>query len=195
MTLTTSAAVANQLSDHLEKVLFHETTILSRLDELAREITADYDGKSLTVIAILHGGLMFMADLLRRVHLPLKMESVSVASYHGRAESSGVVTFNQVSLPELEGEHVLILDDILDSGRTLRAIRTKLAEEGNPASLKCCVLLDKQVPRAVDIAADYVGFKIDDEFVVGYGLDYQGRYRNLPFIATLHSDFIKGGGL
>jgi hypoxanthine phosphoribosyltransferase len=185
------ASASNDLRAHLEKVLFDEETIFRRLDELAGEITRDYEGKNLTVVAILHGGLVFMADLLRRVHLPLKMESVSVASYHGGTESSGVVTFNQVNLPEISGEHVLILDDILDSGRTLHAIREKLEREGSPASIRSCVLLDKKVNRGVDIAAEYVGFEIEDEFVVGYGLDYRGHYRNLPLVGTLRAGFIE----
>ncbi len=181
----------NEMTDHLEKVLLHETTILSRLDEMAAEITRDFAGKEFTVIAILHGSLIFMADLLRRVHLPLKIESVSIASYHGATESSGLVTFNQLHLPEVKGEHVLILDDILDSGRTLEAITKKLEEECRPASIKVCVLLDKRASRVTDIEADFVGFKIEDEFVVGYGLDYRGHYRNLPLIGTLRREYIE----
>ncbi len=179
-----------QLRDHLEKILVDEETIARRLDELAVEITRDYAGRNLTVVAILHGGIMFMADLLRRVHLPLKMESVSVASYHGGTQSSGEVTFNQIALPVIDGEEVLLLDDILDTGRTMHAIREKFEREASPASIRSCVLLDKKVARAVEFEADYVGFEIGDEFVVGYGLDYQGRYRNLPFIGTLKEEFI-----
>ncbi|MFV1995346.1 MAG: hypoxanthine phosphoribosyltransferase [Verrucomicrobiales bacterium] len=184
MNLTTPGS-HGLLSGLLDRVLFHETTILSRLDEMAQDITRDYEGRNLKVIAILHGGIIFTADLLRRIHLPLKIDSVSVASYHGGTESSGVVTFNQLNMPEIEGEHVLLMDDILDSGRTLSAIREKLTKEGRPASIKICVLLDKKIARAVDIDADYSGFEISDEFVVGYGLDYRGDYRNLPFIASL----------
>lgn len=176
----------------LDKVLFHETTILSRLDELAREITADYRDRELTVVAVLHGSLFFAADLLRRIQLPLKLEAISVASYHGGTSSSGTVSFNQMSLPAVNGRHVLLVDDILDSGRTLDAIRTRLIEECAPASVRLCALLSKRCERAVDLEADYTGFEIGDEFVIGYGLDYQGHYRNLPFIGTLTEDAIDG---
>ena len=114
--------------DHLNRVLFDEAAILSRLDELAARITADYEGKSLTVVAVLHGSLMMMADLLRRIRLPLKMECLSVESYHGGVESTGSVTFNMTRMPELSGEHVLIVDDILDTGRQLRTLAKELGE-------------------------------------------------------------------
>ncbi len=178
------------IHDHLESVLFDEPRILARLDEIAAQITRDYEGKDLVVVPILHGGLMLVADLLRRVDLPLRIECLSVESYHGGTESSGVVTFNQIRLPELSGTHVLVIDDILDSGRTLDAIGRKIAEEGSPAGVKICVLLDKKTDRAFEVRPDYVGFEVGDEFVVGYGLDYQGRYRNLPYIGTLKQEFI-----
>lgn len=178
------------MNGDLEKVLFHETTILRRLDELGHEITEKYRGRNLTVVAILHGGMIFMADLLRRVQLPLKVEAVSVSSYHGGTESSGVVEFNQVSLPKLAGEHVLLCDDILDSGRTLAAIKARLTEECDAASVESCVLLSKVRERAEDVEAEFVGFEIGDEFVVGYGLDYRGRYRNLPLVGTLKPEKI-----
>ena len=169
----------------VEKTLFHEQTILRRIDELAAQITEDYRGKELTVVAVLNGSLIFAADLLRRVLLPLKLDCLSVSSYHGGTESSGTVTFDQRSLPDIAGRHVLIVDDILDSGRTLHAICERLRAESQPLSIRLCVLLQKRIQRAKELQADYVGFEIGDEFVVGYGLDYQERYRNLPFIATL----------
>lgn len=173
------------MQDDLERTLFHATTILSRTDELAAQITADYAGKDLTVIAVLNGALIFMADLLRRIPLPLKLDCLSVASYHGGTESTGVVTFDQLSMPDINGRHVLIVDDILDSGRTLHAIREKLRTEMAPASIEICVLLRKRKQRVREMEAKYTGFEIEDEFVVGYGLDYQERYRNLPFIGVL----------
>ncbi|HEX8295092.1 MAG TPA: hypoxanthine phosphoribosyltransferase [Chthoniobacteraceae bacterium] len=178
--------------DDIERILFHEQTILRRLDELAAEITAEYADKELTVLAVLNGSLMFMADLLRRVPLPLRVDCLSLSSYHGGTESSGTVTFDQLSLPDIEGRHVLILDDILDSGRTLHAIGAKLRADTQPRSLRSCVLLRKQKQRAVEAEADYVGFEIGDEFVVGYGLDYQERYRNLPFVGVLKTERIGG---
>ena len=169
----------------IERTLYHEQTILSRLDELAAQITADYTGRDLTVIAVLNGSLFFMADLLRRIQLPLRLDSLSVSSYHGGTESTGKVTFDQTSLPDVTGRHVLILDDILDTGLTLNAIRDRLLAEASPANVRICVLLRKEKPRARELEADYVGFDIGDEFVVGYGLDFDERYRNLPFIGVL----------
>ncbi len=174
----------------VERILFHEQTILSRLDELARAITENYRGEELTVLAVLNGSLIFAADLLRRIPLPLKLDCISVASYHGGTESSGIVTFDQVSMPDIEGRHILIVDDILDSGRTLHAICKKLQETATPASVRICVLLRKTKPRAQELDAHYVGFEIGDEFVVGYGLDFQERYRNLPFVGVLRNELI-----
>lgn len=178
--------------DDIDRTLLHSTTILSRADEIAAQITDDYAGKDLVVIAVLNGALMFMADLLRRVPLPLKLDCISVASYHGGSESTGIVTFDQLSLPDVSGRHVLIVDDILDSGRTLHAIRKKLNAEADPASLEICVLLSKRKIRAKEMEAKYVGFEIEDEFVVGYGLDYDERYRNLPFIGVLKREVFAG---
>ena len=179
------------MHSHLDAILFHETTILSRLDEMARDITRDYADKELTVLLILHGGIFFAADLLRRIHLPLRLATLSVASYHGGAQSTGTLVFNQLCLPELARQHVLILDDILDTGRTLATIRHRIETECVPASTRLCVLLDKRRPRVAPVSVDYVGFEIDDEFVVGYGLDYQGHYRNLPFVGTLKNEFLR----
>ncbi len=178
------------MHDDLESVLFREDAILSRLDEIASQITRDYAGRNLTVVAILHGGLIMVADLLRRVRLPLKMECISVESYHGGVESSGAVEFNVARMPDFTGEHVLVIDDILDSGRTLDAIVRKVTAECHPESVRVGVLLDKKTRRAAEIEPDYTGFEIDDLFVVGYGLDYQGRYRNLPLIGTLKEECI-----
>lgn len=175
----------------LKRVLFHETTILSRLDEMAAEIADAYLGKDLTVVAILNGSLIFMADLLRRIPLPLRLDCLSVSSYHDDVESSGVVTFNQLSLPKVKGRHVILLDDILDSGRTLAAIQERMSREGEALSIRICVLLKKCKQRACAVRADFTGFEIDDEFVVGYGLDYAERYRNLPLIGILKDEVVK----
>jgi len=162
------------------RVLLSAETIAVRLNALAAEITAFYTGKPLTVLAILNGSLVFAADLLRRIPLPLRLECLSVASYHGGTESSGSITFLQNALPDCAGRHVLILDDILDTGRTLHAVRQRLLAEATPSSIRVAVLLRKEKPRAQPLDADYAGFDIDDAFVIGYGLDYQGHYRNLP---------------
>jgi hypoxanthine phosphoribosyltransferase len=173
----------------LKKTLIEAEKIATRLDELAAEISADYAGKELTVVAVLSGSLMFAADLLRRIPLPLKLDCISVASYHGGTATSGKVEFKQVSLPDVRGRHILIVDDILDSGLTLDAICQKLREQA-PQTVKICVLLRKAKPRQKEIEANYVGFDIGDEFVVGYGLDYQERYRNLPFIGVLRPEIV-----
>ncbi|MEP6955376.1 MAG: hypoxanthine phosphoribosyltransferase [Chthoniobacterales bacterium] len=177
------------MQDDLDRVLFDESTIHRRLDEIAAEISRDYRERELTVIAVLNGSLIFMADLLRRIPLPLKLDCLSVASYHGGTRSTGEVVFKQVQLPDVAGRHILILDDILDSGLTLNAIRSRLAE-AKPRSIKICVLLQKKIERAAPVDADYVGFEIGNEFVVGYGLDYMERYRNLPCVGVLRKDLI-----
>jgi hypoxanthine phosphoribosyltransferase len=173
----------------LERVLFDEPAINRRLDEIAAQISQDYRDRELTVIAILNGSLMFMADLLRRIPLPLKLDCLSVASYHGKAQTSGEVIFKQIALPDVIDRHVLILDDILDSGHTLAAICEKL-ETAKPRSIRVCVLLSKKKQRARYVAADYVGFEIEDEFVVGYGLDFMESYRNLPYIGVLRKELL-----
>ena len=176
----------------LERVLFDEPAIHRRLDDIAAQVSSDYRDRELTVIAVLHGSLMFVADLLRRIPLPLKLDCVSVASYHGKAQSSSEVVFKEVTVPDVVGRDVLILDDILDSGHTLAAIRERL-DTAKPRSIRVCVLLSKKKQRAREVNADYVGFEIEDEFVVGYGLDFRERYRNLPYIGVLRKELLKNG--
>lgn len=182
----------NQMYGDLEKILYHETTILARLDELADEIVRDYAGKELTVIAVMHGSIIFMADLLRRIPIPLMIDAMRVSSYGKSTTSSGKIEFREKDLPQVAGRHVLLLDDILDTGLTLAAIRERLANEAGAASVKVCVLLRKQKERTVPVEVDYVGFDIGNEFVVGYGLDYAEQYRNLPCIGVLSPSAIKG---
>jgi hypoxanthine phosphoribosyltransferase len=173
----------------LERVLFDEPAIHRRLDQIAAQISKDYRGCELTVIAVLNGSLIFIADLLRRIPLPLKLDCLSVASYHGTAQTSQEVIFKQVGLPDVAARNILLLDDILDSGHTLAAIREKL-ETANPRSIRICVLLSKKKERSRQVVADYVGFEIEDEFVVGYGLDFMEQYRNLPYIGVLRRELI-----
>jgi hypoxanthine phosphoribosyltransferase len=173
----------------LERVLFDEPAIHRRLDEMAAQISNDYRERKLTVIAVLNGSMIFVSDLLRRIPLPLKLDCISAVSYHGKAQTSGEVIFKQVLFPDVIDRHVLILDDILDSGHTLAAIRDRL-ESARPRNVRVCVLLSKKKQRARHVDADYVGFEIEDEFVVGYGLDFMERYRNLPYIGVLRKDLI-----
>ena len=177
----------------LEKVLFDEPAIHRRLDDMAAQISNDYRDRDLTVIAVLHGSLMFVADLLRRIPLPLKLDCLSVASYHGKAQSSGEVVFKQITLPDVGDRDILVLDDILDSGFTLAAVRETL-ETARPHSIRICVLLSKKKQRVREVDADYVGFEIEDEFVVGYGLDFRERYRNLPYIGVLRRELLEQPG-
>jgi hypoxanthine phosphoribosyltransferase len=173
----------------IKKILYPEQTILSRLDELGWEISKEYDGKELTVIAIMNGSVMFMSDLIKRIEIPMQIDCWSVSSYHG-CKSTGQVNFRQHEVADVTNRHVLLLDDILDSGLTLHAIKNKILNETKALSVKSCVLLSKKVQRVKPIEANYVAFDIEDEFVVGYGLDYNERYRNLPYVAVLDQNFI-----
>lgn len=177
------------MHDDIEKVLIDEQVIQKRLAVLADKLMADFEGRPIVVVALLKGAILFMADLLRKLPLPMEIECLNVASYHGGTSSCGEVTFLDQSLPDVGGKVVLLLDDILDTGRTLEAVKTKLKEQG-AAEVKTCVLLSKDIEREVIKEADYTGFVIGDEFVVGYGLDYQGRYRNLPFVGVLKDSAI-----
>lgn len=174
----------------IKKILYHESTILSRLDELASEITQDYRGKDITVIAILNGSFIFMADLLRRIPIHLQVDCLSVSSYHG-TKNTGQVNFRKSQFADVSGRHLLILDDILDTGATLKRIHEHLAHETSALSLKICVLFRKKIDRPRLVEADYVGFDIPNEFVIGYGLDYNERYRNLPFVGVLTDEAIR----
>src|SRR5947208_14522669 len=177
------------MQDDLERVLFDQAMIVHRLNEILAQISEDYRDRELTVIAILNGSLMFMADLLRRIPLPLRLDCLSVASYHSGLETSGEVTFRQIAQPDVAGRHILLLDDILDSGVTINAIRQKL-QTASPQTIRVCVLLRKMKERSRPVKADYIGFDIADEFVVGYGLDYDERYRNLPCIGVLKKELM-----
>jgi len=168
----------------IERVLIDEKVIEKRLDMMAQEIERDFPDGTLVVIILLKGALVFAADLLRRVPRPLEIECLNVASYHGGLESSGTVDFLDRHFPEVRGRHVLLLDDILDTGRTLHAVSQRLREEG-ATRVHTAVLLAKDKDREEEVQADYIGFGIEDEFVVGYGLDYKGKYRNLPYVGVL----------
>jgi hypoxanthine phosphoribosyltransferase len=185
--LTTETGTTIPVQDNIERILFDEAMIAERLDALAEEITVRFRGSPLTVVPVLHGSIFFVADLLRRVPLPLAIDSLTVSSYGGGKTSSGIVSFDQHTLPEVRNRHVLIVDDILDTGLTLASIRDRLLTEGNPLSITSCVLLRKKKVRVAAVDADLVGFDIADEFVVGYGLDYREEYRNLPYVGILKS--------
>ncbi|MGE9270833.1 MAG: hypoxanthine phosphoribosyltransferase [Verrucomicrobiales bacterium] len=175
------------MENDVEKVLIAEEVIQKRLDTMALEIRRDFPDEVVIAIVLLKGALVFAADLLRRLPRMLEIECLNVASYHGGMESSGQIDFLDRKLPPVEGRKILVLDDILDTGRTLRAVADRLLAEG-AREVKTGVLLAKDKQRAAEVEADYVGFDIGDEFVIGYGLDYQGRYRNLPYVGTLKEE-------
>jgi hypoxanthine phosphoribosyltransferase len=177
------------MQSDIERVLFDEAAIHKRLDEMAAQITADYRERDLSVIAVLTGSLMFMSDLLRRIPLPLKLDCLSAVSYYGQARTSGEVIFKQLAVPDVTDRDVLVLDDILDTGHTLAAIRERV-QMAQARSVRVCVLLSKRKQRARHVDVDYVGFEIEDEFVVGYGLDFMERYRNLPYIGVLRKELL-----
>lgn len=166
------------------QVLLTEEEIREKVTALGRQITRDYKGKNLMLVSVLKGSIAFMADLMRAIDLPLKIDFLSVSSYGAGTDSSGTVTINKGLDVDLTGVDLLIVEDILDSGRTLYKIIDILRERGT-ASIKIACLLDKPERRVVPLSADYTCFDIPDEFVVGYGLDYDQNYRNLPYIGVL----------
>jgi len=165
------------------KVLLSEEQLRTRVAELGARITADYAGKPLKLVGVLKGSFMFMADLARAIDLPLKVDLIGTSSYQG-THSSGVVRItNDLSRP-IDGEHVLLVEDIVDTGLTMQYLLENLATR-HPASVKVCALLEKPARAKVQIPIDYKGFSIPDEFVVGYGLDWDGRFRNLPYLGVV----------
>jgi hypoxanthine phosphoribosyltransferase len=164
-------------------MLIDPRRIARRVRGLAREITRDLKGQEIVVVALLGGTVMFLADLLRHLALPLRLDFVGVSSYRG-GTVSGRLTFTKDLRLDVRGRHVLLVDDILDTGRTLQAVLQRVRRLA-PAAISTCVLLDKPSRRKVDVSADYVGFRIPDLFVVGYGLDFAERHRNVPFVGVL----------
>ncbi len=164
------------------KPLFTVEQIQRKVQELADRITRDYEGKELVMVCILKGAFMFFSDLVRHIRVPLKVDFVSCSSYV-RSDSSGDIKLHHDLREQIRDKHVILVEDIADSGLTLNFLREHLLQR-EPASLKICVLLDKRERRLVDVNLDYVGFPIPNEFVVGYGLDYSNMFRNLPYIAV-----------
>lgn len=175
------------MDDAIDHVLITEDRIRERVAELARDISADYAGSEILLIAVLKGAIVFCADLMRRLDLTVCLEFVSAASYGCRTTSSGDVKLLMDTCGDLRGRHVLVVEDIVDSGRTLAALVEALRAR-RPASVKTCCLLDKPSRREASFKPDYVGFEIPDHFVVGYGLDFAEKHRNLPCIAVLRAD-------
>jgi hypoxanthine phosphoribosyltransferase len=168
------------------KLLLSETEIRSGVERMANQIAAYYDGRRLTIIGVLTGSVVLLADLIRLLKMPLQVGVVQARSYRGAAITPGALTVNADLLPEIRGRDVLLIDDIFDTGQTLLELVAQI-DELAPRSLRSAVLLRKQGRCRVSIAPDFIGFEIPDEFVVGYGLDYRDAYRNLPYVAALEA--------
>lgn len=180
------------LHEGIGEVLISEDQIQDRIKDLGRQITRDYSGKPLLLVGVLKGSVPFLADLIRSIDLPLEYDFVAISSYGADTRSSGVVRLLKDLDTSIEGRHILVVEDIVDTGWTLRL--SYLAENmksRRAASVKVCTLLDKPSRRKVDVGIDYCGFIIDDYFVVGYGLDYKGMYRNLRYIGILKPEMYK----
>lgn len=171
-------------SNEIERVLIDEGEIAERIGEIAAQIDADYQGKTPIVICILKGSLVFCADLIRAMDVPVTLEFMKVSSYGASTTSSGKLSVSLDILSNIEGKDVLIVEDIIDSGHTMKAL-TDMLKTRNPASLRIVTLLDKPSRRVAPIEADYTCFEIEDEFVIGYGLDYAEKYRDLPYVGIL----------
>jgi|SRR5581483_11947419 len=173
----------------VERVLISDKQIARRIRELSVEIERDFEGHEMVVVSLLNGTVMFLADLIRYLSLPLRLDFMGVSSY-GLGTESGELVFTKELRLDVRGRDVLLVDDILDTGKTLHKVLAKLRAL-KPRRIKTCVLLDKTSRRVEPVQADYVGFEIPDFFVVGYGLDFAERYRNLPFVGVLHPQIYK----
>ena len=174
----------NMEKSEIERVLLSETQIADRIKELAKKIDEDYQGKEVIAVCILKGSVIFFADLIRAMKTPTSVEFMKVSSYGFGTSSSGRLSVGLDLFSNIEGKDVLIVEDIIDSGNTMYALKEMLSTR-NPASIRIVTLLDKPARRTVDIQADYTCFEIEDEFVIGYGLDYAEKYRDLPYVGIL----------
>lgn len=174
------------MAEHI-RIFLSEKEVDERIQQLGEQISRDYAGKQVHLICVLKGGSFFMCELAKRITVPVSLDFMSVSSYGSETKSSGVVKIVKDLDEPLKGKDVLVVEDIVDSGRTLSYLLEMLNDRG-PASLRLCTLLDKPDRRVIDVNVDYTGFQIPDEFVVGYGLDYGQKYRNLPYIGIVEFD-------
>lgn len=174
------------MSEHV-KVLLSEEKVDARIKAIGEEISRDYAGKRVHLVCVLKGGSFFMCELAKRITVPVSLDFMSVSSYGSDTKSSGVVRIIKDLDESLKGKDVIVVEDIVDSGRTLSYLMEMLRDRG-PASLRLCTLLDKPDRRVINVNVDYTGFEIPDHFVVGYGLDYNQKYRNLPYIGIVEFD-------
>jgi hypoxanthine phosphoribosyltransferase len=175
------------MKEDIESIIIDEASLQKKVEELGKQITEDYKGKNLVLICILRGGVVFLSDLMKNIHLPLEIDFFSLSSYGKSTTSSGIVKIRKDIDTDVFNKHVLIVEDIVDSGLTLQYIFDYLKKH-NPASVKICALLDKPESHKIDIKLDYLGYEIGNEFVVGYGLDYAEKYRNLSYIGILKKE-------
>jgi hypoxanthine phosphoribosyltransferase len=173
----------------MERILISREQIARRIRSLSKEIEQEFKGRELTVVAVLNGTVLFLADLVRHLSLPMRLDFVGVSSY-GEGTVSGELVFTKELRLDVRGRDVLLVDDILDTGRTLKRVLDKLSKL-EPRRIKTCVFLEKAARRVEAVEADFVGFPVPDLFVVGYGLDYAERYRNLPFVGVLHPELYR----
>jgi hypoxanthine phosphoribosyltransferase len=178
-----------ELERGVESVLIEEDVLQARIAELGEEISADYAGRDLLLLGVLKGAVFFMSDLMRRLAVPCEIDFMAISSYGAATDSSGVVRILKDLDINIEGRHVLVVEDIIDSGLTLSYLVRNL-EARNPASLEICALLTKPARREIDVDVRYVGFEIPNRFVIGYGLDFAERYRNLPYVGVLRAELI-----
>jgi len=168
----------------IESIVYSEADLESRIEALGKQITADYEGKKLIVVGVMKGANIFVADLVRKLDLDIVIDFIVVSSYGASTESTGVIRLLKDLDENIDSEHVLIVEDIIDSGLTLEYLVNNF-ETRRPASIKICTLLNKVERRKVDLKVDYIGYQVPDEFIVGYGIDYAERYRNLPYVGIL----------
>jgi hypoxanthine phosphoribosyltransferase len=181
-----------ELTAAVEEVLIDEESLRTRVAELGREISDDYAGRDLLLVGVLKGAVFFMADLMRELGVPCEIDFMAISSYGAATDSSGVVRILKDLDINIEGRDVLVVEDVIDSGLTLSYLMRNL-EAREPASLEVCALLTKPARREIDVPVRYVGFEIPNRFVIGYGLDFAERYRNLPYVGVLQADLIPEG--
>ena len=181
-----------ELERGVAEILIDGDALRGRVAELGEQISRDYAGRDLLLVGVLKGAVFFMADLMRQLTVPCEIDFMAISSYGASTDSSGVVRILKDLDINIEGRHVLVVEDIIDSGLTLSYLMRTL-EAREPASLEICALLTKPERREIDVAVRYVGFEIPNRFVIGYGLDYAERYRNLPYVGVLHGDLVPEG--
>jgi hypoxanthine phosphoribosyltransferase len=187
--LSPAGADAGQVSDAVGEILIEEEPLQTRIRELGAEISQEYEGRDLLLVGVLKGAVFFMADLMRELTIPCEIDFMAISSYGAATDSSGVVRILKDLDANIAGRDVLVVEDIIDSGLTLSYLMRSLKAR-KPASLEICALLTKPERREIEVPVRFVGFEIPNKFVIGYGLDFAERYRNLPYVAVLHPDLI-----